>query len=86
MVDARIFVLPERGEVILSYPRHVAVLFDSFEMRFKSGETEESKGKGEGEGNEEGETGEFSQPAEMINAIQKSERVSSVILKVSVIN
>ena len=41
MVDARVFVLPQRGEVILSYPSHVViVLFDGFKMRFESGERE----------------------------------------------
>lgn len=40
MVDARVFVLPQRGEVILSYPSHVGILVDGFEMTFKSGKRE----------------------------------------------
>ena len=47
MVDARVFVLPQRGEVILSYPSHVGILVDGFEM-FKSGERKKEKGEGKG--------------------------------------
>lgn len=46
MVDARVFVLPQRGEIILSYPSHLGILVDGFEMRFKSGERNEEKGEG----------------------------------------
>lgn len=56
MVDARVFVLPQRGEVILSYPSHVVVLFDGLEMRFKSGDTEK-EGKRQGRIGEEQPTG-----------------------------
>lgn len=69
MVDARVFVLPQRGEVILSYPSHVGILVDGFEMRFKSGERQEEKGEGRGRGERKGNS---SQLAEMIDGrIQK---------------
>ena len=68
MVDASVFVLPQRGEVILSYPSHVGILVDGFEM-FKSGERKKEKGEGKG-----GERKGNSQLAEMIDGEFRSNK------------